>query len=353
LQNPARAAWFAGNNGSFFSVRFLPTTLVQYLRPDALRFERLVPFVRFGPAAREFGSYPLEGNTPASSLPASATLLFALALVGAWVVLRRRSWPLLAVWAGALVAAAPSFLIGFVANRYLTDMLPALVLPAAAAVAVVVLPVGAWGRVLRWTVVVLTVWGLWVNVSLATWTQNLKEPGFTEMRYRIDDAVFGGAPPSVIDLVRGVDAPRDGIVAIDGECDGLYIAEQTGWVPLELANGVRRLEGLGDPASGQMSVTTPEGTIEITVSGTDVTASYLPVGGELVVGTPVPLTNGPLRVTIESDPITGHLTIALSGTPTLFAFAAPDLAEATTSPEFAVDASTRGTPICDDLQARR
>ena len=52
LQDPARAAWFAGNNESFFSSRFLSTTVVQYLRPDAIRFERLLPFVRFGPVGR-------------------------------------------------------------------------------------------------------------------------------------------------------------------------------------------------------------------------------------------------------------------------------------------------------------
>ncbi|MEQ1699678.1 MAG: hypothetical protein ABMA25_06190, partial [Ilumatobacteraceae bacterium] len=82
LQDPDRAAWFAGNNGSFFSLRFLPTTVAQYLRPDTVRFERLAPFVRFGPIAPEYGSYPLEGNTPASSLPAAATALTLLALVG-------------------------------------------------------------------------------------------------------------------------------------------------------------------------------------------------------------------------------------------------------------------------------
>ena len=353
LQNPARAAWFAGNNGSFFSPRFLPTTVVQYLRPEALRFERLVPFVRFGPAASELGSYPLEGNTPASSLPASATLLFALAVIGGLILIRRRSWPLLALWTGALAAAAPSFLIGFVANRYLTDMLPALVVPAAAAVAVVALPTGVAGRAARWLVVALTLWGVWVNVSLAVWTQNLKEPGFTEMRYGIDDAVFGGAPPSVIGLVRNIDAPRDGIVAIDGDCDGLYIAEQKGWVALELANLVRRMQGVVDPSVGPVLITMPEGTIEFDVSGSTATASYRPAVGDVVMGSPVSLIGREIFVTIESDPVTGHLTVAIAGRPALFAFAAPNLVGAGVSPSFTVDRTIRTTPICDDLQARR
>lgn len=355
LQNPARAAWFAGNSGSFFSPRFLPTTVVQYLRPDALRLERLVPFVRFGPAAREFGSYPLESNTPASSLPSSAMLLYLLALVGVWVLVRRRSWPLLALWMGALAAAAPSFLIGFVANRYLTDMLPALVVPGAAALAVLALPARPPGRALRWLVVALAAGGAWVNVSLAVWTQNLKEPGFTAMRYSIDDAVFGGAPPSVIDLVRNVDAPRDGIVAIDGNCDGLYIAEQTRWVPLELADGVRRLEGIATPAAGDVSIAATDGTIEISFNdaGTSATTTYQPVAGDLVTGPSVPVADGDTVITVESDPVTGHLTVAVGGQPALFAFAAPNLADAEVSSSYALLRSDGNTPVCYDLQARR
>ena len=355
LQNPERAAWFAGNNGSFFSPRFLPTTVLQYLRPDALRFERLAPFVRFGPAATEVGSYPLEGNTPASSLPASATLLFLLALVGAWVLVRRRSWPLLALWMGALAAAVPSFLIGFVANRYLTDMLPALVVPAAAAVAVVAFPVGLTGRIVRWLLVALTVWGVWVNVSLGIWTQNLKEPGFTAMRYNIDGSVFGGNPPSVIDLERNVDAPRDGIVAIDGDCDGLYIAEQKRWVALELADGVRRLEGTAGPDAGTVSITSADGTIEISfdAAGPSAVATYRPAVGNPVAGPTVPVGDDDTLISVRSDPVTGHLSVAIGGRRALFAFAAPNLADAEVSSSFALRTSEGNTPICDGLKARR
>lgn len=354
LQNPARAAWFAGNDGSFFSLRFLPTTVVHYLRPDTVRFERLLPFVRFGPLATEHGPYPLEGNTPASSLPTSATLLFLLAILGVWVIVRRRSWPLAAVLAGALAGAAPTFLIGFVANRYLTDMLPALVVPAAAAVATVALPAGAAGRGVRWLVTVLVVWGTWVNVALAVWTQNLKQPGFTEMRYRVDDAIFGGPPPSVIDLLPASSAPRDGIVAIDGECAGLYIAEQTRWVPLELAEGERRLRGTIESTDTPVIVSAPEGDVHITFADGAATASYTPVDGEPAIGVAVSLGDLPALVDITSDPISGGLRVQVAGRQSLFAFAAPSLAQATITdnlrPTIAADGNT---PLCDFLQSRR
>ena len=354
LRSPARAAWFAGNDGSFFSIRFLPTTVVHYLRPDAIRLERLVPFGRFGPLATEHGSYPLESNTPSSSLTASATLLFVLALVGIWVIVRRRSWPLMAVMAGALIAAVPTFLIGFIANRYLTDMLPALVVPAAVALATVSLPAGALARWSRGLVALLALWGSWINLSLATWTQNLQQPGFTELRYRLDDLVFGGAPPSVIDLVRGVPAPRDGIVAIDVDCAGLYIAQQRAWVALELANGRRRLHGVADPTGGTVLVSTSEGELRIAFAQRMATATYSPNGGEPAVGEAVAVGDRAVTVEITSDPVTGGFTVEVAGRPALFAFAAPDLATATVSDNFRVDSPADGdTPVCDYLQSRR
>src|SRR5690606_13821376 len=49
----ARADWFADHGNSFFGAEFVPSTLLHYLRPDAVRLERVLPFVRFGPLASE------------------------------------------------------------------------------------------------------------------------------------------------------------------------------------------------------------------------------------------------------------------------------------------------------------
>jgi hypothetical protein len=354
LQNADRAAWFAGNDGSFFSPRFLPTTVVQYLRPDAVRFERLVPFARFGPLAHEYGSYPLEGNTPASSLPTSATLLCLLAVIGVWVVAKRRAWPFASIWVGAVIAAVPSFLIGFVANRYLTDMLPALVVPAAAAVAVVALPAGAAAKWAKAGFVVLVVWGTWVNTSFALWTQNLKAPGFTEFRYDLDDLVFGGAPPSVVPFEPGMVVPRDGVVAIDGQCQGLYIAEQGNWVPLELADGVRRLDGTYVAGGDAVVITTADAEIRIDSHDGTLFASYQPDEGEPVTGSPIDVPDGEHRVRITSDPVTGQLAVLVDDQVALFAFAAPDLTDADITDTLQREPrSDGGTPICAELEARQ
>jgi len=344
LQSPTRAAWFAGNGGSFFSPRFLPTTIVQYLRPDTIRLERLLPVVRYGPLAHVFGSYPLESNTASSSLTASATLLLVMAIVGVVVLIRRRLWGPLVVLGGMIVAAIPSFLIGFTANRYLVDMLPALAVPAAFAAVTWRSPARRWIRVLF---VVGVVWGAWVNLALATWTQQLKSPGFTAWRYEIDDALFGGSPQSVVRL--GPTVPRDGVVGIDGQCTGLYIAEQGRWVALE-RSPARRVGGTFTPGADTTLLSGDAGTLTLSAVDDGVQVSWLPADGEPVDGPVLAWSGGPVEVTVVSDPIVDGLLVTVGGKVGLLAGNPPDLSTMQPGPSFTTKAST--TPICDDVAAR-
>ncbi|MFL6206209.1 MAG: hypothetical protein ACJ739_12760 [Acidimicrobiales bacterium] len=239
LDDPSRAAWFAGNGDSFFSTRFLSTTVVHYLRPDAIRFERLVPGIRFGPLAEERGTYPLLSNTPASSLTVTATLLLLLAVVGAvWVVRQRaRTWGLVALCTG--VGALPTLLIGFIANRYLIDLLPPLVVLGATGVWAVSLRSwsGAARRAIRIGGVLLVVWGIWVNASLATWSLDQRSPGFTDLRYRVDGWLFPDPSPGLVRVAPGDPAAREGLTGIEVDpdlgCTGVYTAEQGRWQPIE------------------------------------------------------------------------------------------------------------------------
>ena len=350
LQSPARAAWFAGNGGSFFSPRFLPTTVVQYLRPDAVHFERLVPFVKFGPNASDLGSYPLEGNTASSSLTVAATALCLLAVIGAVMVVRRRAWWLAWPWAGAVVAAAPTLMIGFIANRYLVDLLPVLVLPAAVAAV-------AWrpARARLWKGLALAglVWGAWANVAFAVWTSELKNPGFTSWRYQIDDAVFGGAPPNVVDVVPGGPVPSPGTVGIDGACDGLYIVEDDHWVPLELAWGARRIAFVMPALTAdhweQTLITTGDGVLTaIRADSTGLT--WDPTDGESSAA----LVPAGALVEVVADPVAGGMHVVADGTEVMFLLASPDLSTATLGEGIEDRTPTdRGTPICDAIAARR
>ncbi len=243
LQDPWRAEWFAGNNDSFFSPRFLSTTVAQYLRPDAIRFERLIPGVRFGPVAENRASYPLLGNTPSSSLTLTATLLLILALIGGVWLVRHRAKTWLLLVAGTTAAALPTFAIGFLANRYLIDMLPPLAVAGAVGVWVLADQRSAstgWRRGLGIGAVVLVVWGTWVNVSLATWTLEQKSAGFTDLRYRVDGWVFPDPAPGLVPVDPTAPVPRDGSVGLEfddeGRCIGVYSAEQGVWVTIDGAD---------------------------------------------------------------------------------------------------------------------
>ena len=250
LDDPERAAWFAGNGNSFFGLRFLPTTLAHYVRPDTVAFERLVPFIRFGRPAVDYADYPLETTQPAASLTATATALVVLAVIGLVFIIRRRQWLWLALTGAAAVGAVPTLMIGFIANRYLADLLPALVVPAAVAAWALEVPAARGARAAVATAAgAVLLWGLWSNVALALWGQNLKEAGFTELRYRVDRAVFGGDPPAVVSLGASTPVGRDGVVGVAPGCAGVYIAEQGHWVPLERSPGQRVLRGTVDGAA--------------------------------------------------------------------------------------------------------
>ena len=360
LTDPTRAAWFAGNNNSFFSLRFLPTTIVHYLRPDTVRFERLVPVVRFGPLATDRGSYPMETITPASSLTTTATLLLGAAIVGVVILAARRAWAPLALTLGGMVAAVPTFTIGFIANRYLVDMLPMLLVPAAFAFAALTLPNATWRRVARAAVLALVAWGTWTNVALALWTQNLKEPGFTEWRYRLDDVIFTDPAPALVsvDPTTSLPVPRDGVVGVSidpatGACVGVHIAEQGRWVALERTSGALRLSGtVATPAVGTPALVAGGDTWSLVVStdGVSVVATLIDAGAR-TEGTPIPLGNGPVYVEIVDDPVVGIFSVTIDGEPALFRFGA------TTGMIVAGNALTPdgdpGDSLCRQLEARR
>lgn len=348
INDPTRAAFFETTGGSFFNLQFLPTTLAQYLRPDTIRFERLVPGIRFGPLADNYGSLDVETVTPASSLIVSATLLLILALVGTvWMLRHRaRAWLLLVV--GATIGALPTFMIGFIANRYLIDMLPPLI--AAGAVGIWVVAALDRQQLLKVSGVVLVVWGAWVNSALATWTLEAKSPGFTELRSNIDRTVFGGGDVGIVAVVPGNSVPSDGLIGIADRCSGVYIAEQGRWVSLERASGVFETAGtIAGFADGAVRLAqTAAWTIDVV---------SLSVGGFAVVyATPADPdafsiiidADLPLDYQIIIDPISNETFIELGDDGYFLPGEAKDSAHngITENPDLA---STRLTPLCDTL----
>jgi hypothetical protein len=303
-----------------FDVAFIPSTLVAYLRPDALRIERVVPFVRFGPPATELGSIEFESNTPTTSLTLSATLLTILAVAGVVWAVRRRQWAVLGVLVLTGIGVGPTLGIGFVANRYLVDFLP----PMAAAAAL-----GVWSlrttrrRAAGITLAGLAAWGLAVNVALAVWTAQVLSPRFFDERFELDAAVFPAPSPGIapLDAIDHDDTPF-GTLGVDrgpdgGEpCHGVYVIEMTGISAVERTDGDRRLARavtFGDDAT-------------IVDNGT--WTLRLHADGELVLTTPdyeTPVTNveaepgDELEVEVVADPVTGERHVDVNGRTTFLA----------------------------------
>lgn len=251
----------AANHGSLFGLKFVPTALLQYLRPDGVRFQGLFPFLRFPPKAVVIGHVIYDSRDYASSAPSTMPLLVLLGLVGLVAVFSR--WPAggrlapfrLAV-VGATVGAGGALEIAYVANRYLSDFLPFIVLVAvigfqALAAALPGAKVGL--RTLVVTVAVLaSIFSVWATVGLGLLYQRVLEPGitittraaFVSTQERIDGDLNGSHPS---ELSTGSHLPitaggLPGSLFLVGRCSGLYQSVGGNWYPAEqgAAAGHRR-----------------------------------------------------------------------------------------------------------------
>ena len=277
-----------------------------------------------------------------------------LAVIGVVVLVRRRLWGPLVALGGLSVAAIPSFLIGFTANRYLVDMLPALALPAAFASVTLATPARRWARRLAFAGVVAGVaWGAWVNVALATWTQQLKSPGFTAWRYEIDDALFGGRAAGIVGLTPDGDGARaTASSASTGRASACTSPSRaSGW----RWSARRRVSAHGTFSPGRDATVLAGDTGALTLSTDDESGTaqvtWQPTDGEPVDGPLLRWDGAPLAVDVVADPVSGGFVVTVDGVVGLFAGDPPDLSTMQPSASFAESPTT--TPVCDELAARR
>jgi hypothetical protein len=170
---------------------------------------------------------------------------------------------------------------------------------------------------LRALAVATIVWAVWSNAALATWTMNLKQPGFTQLRYRVDDVFFGGHPPALALIGSGVAVPRDGVVGVVADqsydpalCEAVYIAEQGVWVNLERLDGQRQMTGAMQIVRNS---TVPIGggdTWQLSFrSDATTTRVVLDDNGVQTEGEPFALPTGSLMVRVVNDDIVGQLAV--------------------------------------------
>jgi hypothetical protein len=248
--NPARRRALADNSGSLFGLKFLPTQLVQLLRPDALRLDSLFPWVVFPKPAVVLFDVTFDTRDWAASIPATMPAFTVLAAGGVVTLVRRAGAAAVrAPLVGAIAGGLATLTIAFVANRYMSDLIPAIVLASLVGFHVLIgallrAPRPAWSRIAAVAVVVLAAVSLWVNFALAIWYQRALFPqtaseraGFIGFQQDVDDLIPGGPRGKV---ESGSDLPAHGTAGelfIVGDCAGLYWSDSREWYAIERGNG--------------------------------------------------------------------------------------------------------------------
>jgi hypothetical protein len=365
--NTDRQAALAANNGSLFGLKFVPTNVARYFSPFAFQWDRLFPFVTWPAKATVFGNARFDTIDHSGSFLTSAPLLFLFGLVGAWWTIVRdktRQWSAIAL--AAIVATTSTFTFGYLAHRYLADLVPVFVVLAAPGVWIIARQATTWRRWIRRIVAVamtlLFAFGFWNQLGLAISTRAFSilpsESGarsFAEFQYSIDDSLFGGAAPAVIrsddgQLPLGA---RRGTIVIVGDCDALYRTDGYGWGPLERRIGgpyAYRLTGTIGFAD-QVILSNPEWALHASKTNEGVVFRWDYGNGSSEVSAPVKVDIGPSTFDVVFDPLPlGVGRVVLNGTSVIGA-PVSNSADSVVNPNFT--STDVPAAFCENLQARQ
>ncbi|MCU1427450.1 MAG: hypothetical protein JWL83_1450 [Actinomycetia bacterium] len=337
--------------GGLFSARYVPTTALQFLRPDAFDPSRLFPFVTFRSGSKIIGNVPFDTIDFSSSLTTTMPLLMVLAVVGVVAVARRRRdntrdlAVLRAPMIGAFAGGAITLTIGFITHRYLADFLPFVALAALVGLYTVIGRAPAWRgvgarRLLAGGLVALGALGTWANFAFALQYQRLYGPsvpndvrvGYLGFQHDLDHALFGGHPyrfQQAGALPR--DTPNQALVAL-GACASLYWSDSRRWIPVERSarggafqfdfraavpgSGLQPLVATGTAGDATiMAVATlPDGRLRFeyvrVVPGSGSTTSRV----VRQVSAPVRINQGaPVAMDVLFDPLERHASVVIEG----------------------------------------
>lgn len=361
--DPARQATLGATDGTLFGLEFAPTALATYLRPDGVVSQRLFPWVSFRESSRLIGNPTFDTVDRSTSLPIAAPTFLILGAVGGLALLRRRRRdPWLALLIGASTGLVSTVTIAFIANRYLADFTPTLVVAASLGVWVVADRLAAAPSLIRRLVVgtlaTVTLASGLASIALALQSQRLfilpdreDRTGFVGLQYDIDDARHDGPPPAV-SRVDEVGAPgQRGDVVIVGPCTSLYWSDGLRWWPLELSGDQGwSLQGRIDDGTTTL-ISGPAWAVVATAADGEVQVRYQPLDGEVRTGPSLPVDDGLEHdLTLTLDTPSAELKVELDGRAALGAWVG-DLS----GPVQADPSWTSGplpAPLCERLAAR-
>ena len=225
------------NGGTITGPQFFETSLVNYFRPDGIRFVDYFPWITL-PAepARAYGGAFLDQTYRTGSVTAFMPLLLLLSLAALPALLSRRAsgpvaalrWPAL----GAVLVGGGVMGYGYLANRYTSDFVPALV---------VVGSIGLWSAA-RWrlprprlvrpvalvAMALLCAFSIVAQVATGTQVAAQTHRGEELTSYlSLQDRLSGGPGSPVSHLVSQSDAlPGRGSaddLHVTGECESMYV----------------------------------------------------------------------------------------------------------------------------------
>jgi hypothetical protein len=230
--NAHRRHFLAANGGKAFNVGFIPSTFWAYMNPTAIRFSSLFPFIA-APAtpAHAVDNVVLDQTYATTSLTAASPLLFLLSCWGLITAFRPRGIGNIRltrlVLIGAAAATGGVLVWGYIAYRYVSDLMPLLIIASAIGL------VDIWRRLdgrsrrarggVLGAVTVLAAFGIATNLAItgtpSTWFSKTQTAGFVGAQNSV-------TPTSLKATVTSGDrlpyyAPA-GTLFIAGTCDALY-----------------------------------------------------------------------------------------------------------------------------------
>jgi len=244
---PSRVAAMDANGGSLLGIKYAPTILYHYLRPDGVVLDRLFPWVGMKIPTRVFGGAVFEALRPTSSITSASPLLLIGSVLGGVVAVLRKA--LRTVWVapvvGALVGSVGAISLAFVDQRYQGDFIPLLVVPGVLGAWVVVDWLGGRSRALVASVavvaVVLGAWSVWANVAIAyvyqrtqhDWSTVDDRASLVKSQLDVVERLGGGLPSRVSAGDALPSGGSAGSLFVLGDCTGVYRHDGESWLPVE------------------------------------------------------------------------------------------------------------------------
>ena len=257
MNYPPSLGFFFRHHNSILGLRYLPTTVAWYLSPFALHFGSLFPFFDFTQSITVLGKVRFAWLQPSSSMTDTMPLLLGVALFGVIALLvprrfsasapqRRLAFGFRCAVLAAFISALGTLAFTGIANRYMADFLPLLVVSGVIGLHAGSKVMARRHKSLQIVIAVLvTVLGLWSIAAngglglmeafvLKTNVQESSGAGF--LNFQISATKFL-TNDRHISFLQGSHLPSTanyGEVFVQNSCSVLYTYQGAGWGAVEV-----------------------------------------------------------------------------------------------------------------------